>query len=196
VKSHFCKLSENTGASPVLEAVMKSIAVPLFLTLTSLVAVGQGKAPADKYSWQWKDTSCNYAMTFCWYGPYTDNSDEATAWGNQWVSHDKDEKVLRQVVEIRCLKSLGLCIHARNQNIGSKLMTNIDLYHVREWSDFQIRADMEGSKLPPRCEQDSLLINRADASVVLIASAGADAGKEVCTALFGKPKTVTYELQQ
>jgi hypothetical protein len=175
---------------------MKSIAVSLFLTLTSLVAVGQRKAPADKYSWQWKDTSCNYAMTFCWYGPYKDNSDESNAWGNQWVSHDKDEKALRQVVEIRCLKSLGLCIHARNQIIGRKPLTNIDLYYVREWSDSQIRADMEGSKSPPRCEQDSLLINRADASVVLIASAGADADKEVCTALFGKPKTVTYELQQ
>jgi hypothetical protein len=181
----------------VLEsAAMTSIAVLLSLTLSALAASGQTKAATNKYSWQWKDTSCNHEMTFCWYGSYADKSDEVTAWGNQWVSHDKDEKVLRQVVEIRCLKSLGLCIHARNQNIGSKLVTNIDLYYVHEWSDFQIRADMEGSKLPPRCEQDSLLINRADASVVLIASAGADAGKEVCTALFGKPKTVTYELQQ
>jgi hypothetical protein len=149
-----------------------------------------------RYSWQWKDTDCDYHMTFCWDGPFADNSDEVTAWGNHWVSQDKNEKPLEWVTEVRCVKSQRVCILARNQTIGGGgPRTNIDLYIVREWKDYQIRADEEGSGLLVGCEQDSLLINRADASVSMLSNPGPAAATVRCQQVM-KPKTVIYKLEQ
>lgn len=97
-----------------------------------------------KFSWQWHDTACDQKMTFCWYGPFKDNSDEVNAWGNQWVSQDHAEKPLEWNSEVRCIKARHLCIVARNQRMwAGTTLTNIDLYSVTEWSDYQIRADEE-----------------------------------------------------
>jgi hypothetical protein len=37
---------------------------------------------------------CNQEVTFCWYGPYTDGSDEVEAWGNRWSTDNSSQKPL------------------------------------------------------------------------------------------------------
>ena len=75
------------------------------------------------------------------------------------------------------------------------LQTNIDLYKIKEWNDFQIRAIGE-SDFPPgkECEIDSLFLNRADASVSMLSVPGPAASDKRCMLLM-KPKTVIYSLQ-
>jgi hypothetical protein len=95
-----------------------------------------------KYPWQEKDTNCTHGMTFCWYGSDLVADPEVTAFGPRWVSQDKEEKPFEWVSAIRCVKALHICILARNQKLlfGGGSMTNIDLYHVQEWSEYEIRA--------------------------------------------------------
>ena len=140
--------------------------------------------------------ACNKGLTFCWLGPYSDNSDEAQAWGNRWVSQDKAEKPLEQVVEVRCLKAFEICIVAHNQLFFSyKRLTSIDIYRVSVWNENQINAKEEHGVLA-KCEEDSLIINRAEQSTLLVASPGPDADKKVCTDIMGNAKTVIYQLTQ
>lgn len=139
------------------------------------------------YPWQWHGTTCDRNMTFCWNGPYKDNSDEVEAWGSRWVSEDRAVKPLEWIRAIRCIKPKELCVVARTQ-MG---MTNIDLYPIREWTNDQVTA---GEEQKGDCEEETLLINRADASVSLISKPGPLADSSSCKVGGMKPKTVLYRL--
>lgn len=146
-----------------------------------------------KYPWQWSGTNCTRGMTFCWYGSDVVVDSKVTAYGTRWATEDKDEKPFEWVTAIRCLQTLHLCILARNEKVplgGSA--TTIDLYYVKEWSEYQIRAVGE-SDLPrgKECEIDSLLLNREDASVSMLSVPGPAATTKGCEVLM-KPKTVMY----
>lgn len=134
-------------------------------------------------------------MTFCWYGSELVSDPQVTAYGNHWVSQDKEEKPLEWVTQVRCLQELHICILARNQKVLNGSLTNTDLYKVEEWSEYQIRAVGESSFAHGKeCEIDSLLLNRADASVSMLSIPGPAATTKVCLGVM-KPKTVMYNLE-
>jgi len=171
----------------------KSTAALAVLLLASEVW-SQGNA--KKYLWQEKGTNCNFGMTFCWFGADSVTDPEVTAYGTRWVSQDKDEKPFEWITEVRCIQSLHLCILARNQKnpFAHGSLTNMDLYYVKEWSEYEIRAVGEND-LPhgKECEVDSLLLNREDASVSMLSVPGPGATGKACGGV--KPKTVMYRLQ-
>jgi hypothetical protein len=172
----------------------KSIAV---LTVLLFASTAWAQGSQRKYPWQWKGANCTQWMTFCWYGSDLVTNPEVTAYGNRWVSQDKEEKPFEWVTEVRCVKAQHLCILARNQRISSTdvTATNIDLYYVQERSDYQIRAVGE-SDFPhgQECEIDSLLLNREEASVSMLSVPGPAAATKRCEGVM-KPKTVMYQLQ-
>lgn len=161
----------------------------LVALLTSLALQGTRKA-----SWQTKDTNCNESMTLCWYGADEVTDPEVIAYGKRWVTLDKDEKPLEWVTEVRCLRGTHMCILARNQQVFGTSRTNIDLFRVEEWSDFQIRA-IEESDYPKgqECEIDTLMLNRSDGSVSMLTVPGPAASTKHCMTVM-KPKTVMYSL--
>jgi hypothetical protein len=69
------------------------------------------------------------------------------------------------------------------------------LYKVEEWNEYQIRAVGE-SDFPrgKECEIDSLLLNRAEASVSMLSVPGPAATTKICLGIV-KPKTVIYKLE-
>jgi hypothetical protein len=167
----------------------------LTILLSTFAAWAQGAA--KKYPWQVAGTNCTEGMTFCWYGSDEVTDPEVTAFGARWVSPDKGEKPFEWVSEVRCIQTLHICIVARNQKVlfGGGTITNIDLYHIKEWSEFQIRA-VEESDLPhgKECEIDSLMLNREDASVTMLSAPGPGATTKFCQDMM-KPKTVMYRLE-
>jgi hypothetical protein len=165
------------------------------LVILLLASVGRWQEAPKSYPWQWRGTSCTEGMTFCWYGSELVSDPEVIAYGNRWVSQDKEEKPIEWVTQVRCLQQLHVCILARNQKvIGDWSQTNTDLYRIKEWSDYQIRAIGE-SDYPPgkECEIDSLLLNRGDASVSMLSVPGPAATTKGCVGVM-KPKTVMYKL--
>lgn len=160
---------------------MKSWVVVLCCFCFSLNVFGQSK----------QTTQCNKLQTFCWYGPYPDNSDEVSVSGDRWVSSDKKESPLEFVTAIRCVKSLKICINARNLELLGKRITVVDLFYVSKWSSVQIEATREERPMDDRCTSDSLLLNKIEETATLISTPG-PAGKD-CAALL-KTKTVTYTL--
>jgi hypothetical protein len=137
---------------------------------------------------------CDQQVTFCWYGPYEDGSDEVTAWGEKWASpQDSAEKVMDVHTAIRCVKKMKVCLKSATHNIGGKPITNIEILPVKSWSAQQITADME-DQLDP-CEKDSYIISKLDRTVLLISSPGPRADSSGCTGVLGKPKTVVFKLQ-
>jgi hypothetical protein len=150
-----------------------------------------------KYSWQAEGTNCNQGMTFCWYGTEDVSDPQVTAYGNRWISQDKDEKPFEWVTEVRCVQEFHTCILAKNQKapIGGGSITSIDLYRVEDWSNFQIRALGENDLPRGReCEIDSLLLNRAEGSVSMLSVPGPAAATKLCMGIM-KPKTVIYKLE-
>jgi hypothetical protein len=148
-----------------------------------------------KYPWQHGDTHCNETMTFCWYGPEEFSDGQVTAYGQRWVAQDNAEKPFEWITEVRCVKEFNICILARNQKVFNRTVTNIDLYRIQEWSQFQIRAIGE-SDFPhgKECEIDTLLLNRAEPSVSMLSVPGPAASTKACTGIM-KPKTVIYKLE-
>lgn len=163
--------------------------------LVSLVMNVAAQNAPKRYAWQAKNTSCNEMMTFCWYGSELVSDPEVVAYGNHWVSQDKAEKPFEWVTQVRCIQQLHVCILARNQKVGTGSQTNTDLYYIKEWSEFQIRA-VEESDFPhgKECEIDSLLLNRSNASVSMLSVPGPAATTKRCMAIM-KPKTVMYALE-
>jgi hypothetical protein len=166
----------------------------LVLAMAFFVSVAWPQDRPKRYPWQHGDTNCTEWMTFCWYGAESVSNPEVIAYGSRWVSQDKDEKPIEWVTQVRCVQDLHVCILARNQKIGDRSQINTDLYRVKEWSDFQIRAIGE-SDFPrgKECEMDSLVLNRAEASVMMLSVPGPGATTEGCMASV-KPKTVLYKL--
>jgi hypothetical protein len=49
-------------------------------------------------------------------------------------------------------------------------------------------------QINPECEQDTLVVNRAELSVLIISSPGPRGNEKRCTSFMGPPKTVVYRL--
>ena len=128
-------------------------------------------------------------QTFCWYGPYSDNSDEASASGDRCP--DKTESPFEFITAIRCVKSLKFCIVRKNLELLGKRTTSLDLFYVSKWGSVQIEAAREVRAMDDGCTTDSLLLNKVDETATLISTPGP--GAKNCVALL-KPKTVTYTL--
>jgi hypothetical protein len=171
--------------------MFKTSAILIVLWLASSACAQN--AP-KRYPWQADNSDCDKYLTFCWYGADVVSDPEVRASGNRWVSQDKEEKPFEWVTEVRCVKQLRVCILARNQKlIFGGTATNIDLYFVQEWSDFQIRAIGENDfPAGKECEIDSLLLNRTEGSVSMLSVPGPAATDKKC---FVKPKTVVYSLE-
>lgn len=127
-------------------------------------------------------TSCNQKSTFCWY------SDEASASGDRWVSPDKKEPPLEFVTAIRCVKSLKLCVNARNLELPGKRITVVDLFYVSKWGSVQIEATKEDRLADLGCTSDTHLLNMVEQTATLASTPGP--ARKDCAALL-KPKTVT-----
>lgn len=167
----------------------------LILPLVLFASVAWTQDQPKKYPWQFEDTNCDKTMSFCWYGAEIVSDPEVSAYGNRWTSQDKDEKPLESVTQVRCVQALHVCILARNQKIGNGSRTNIDLYRIEEWNNYQIRAIGEGDRPHGReCEIDSLLLNRAEGSVSMLSVPGPAATTKGCLGVM-KPKTVIYKLE-
>ena len=141
-----------------------------------------------------KADPCNKEMTFCWYGPYVDGSDEAEAWGNRWSTDDSSEKPLEVNTAVRCVKKLHVCLKAGSHNVGGRTITKIDILPVTRWGSEQITADGEDSLDP--CERDTFIVSRVDGTVLMIATPGPGGDSSGCRGVLGNPKTVTYKLTQ
>ena len=169
--------------------------ISLILAIVLFSSFAWSQSTPKKYPWQDGDAPCDKTMSFCWYGAEIVSDPEVTAYGNRWVAQDKEEKLLEWITEVRCLQTLHACILARNQKIGNGSLTNIDIYRVEEWSDYQIRAVGESdSPRGKECEIDSLLFNRAEGSVFMLSVPGPAATSKGCTGIM-KPKTVIYKLE-
>lgn len=167
----------------------------ILLILFSVVAAS---GQSQKYPWQSGDTNCDKTFTFCWYGVEDASAAEVTAYGNRWLSQDKDEKPFEWITEVRCLKNSKLCILARNQKAMNGSQTNIDLYRIEAWSSYEIRAVGENDYPQGKeCEIDTLILNRVEGSVSMLSTPGPAAATKVCKGPFGtvKPKTVVYKLE-
>jgi hypothetical protein len=140
-----------------------------------------------------KHDPCDQEMTFCWYGPYNDGSDEVTAWGEKWKPQDSSEKAMDVHTAIRCVKRLGVCLESKTHNMFGKFITSIEILPVQSWSAQQITADMEDRFEP--CEKDSYVINKVDRTVLMISSPGPRGDSSGCMGVLGKPKTIVCKLQ-
>ncbi|HEV2422030.1 MAG TPA: hypothetical protein VGS59_10020 [Candidatus Acidoferrales bacterium] len=170
----------------------------LVLIMALSASIAWTQEASKKYPWQFGNTNCTKLMTFCWYGSEDVSDPGVFAHGNRWVSQDKDEKSLEWVTEVRCVQALHLCILARNQKLLSspdQSDTNIDLYYVKEWNEYQIRAVGENDFPPGKeCEIDTLLLNRGEAGVSMLSVPGPAATTKNCLGI-EKPKTVMYKLE-
>jgi hypothetical protein len=164
-----------------------------------LLSVLSLAVPQQKYPWQRSaDAHCNETVTFCWYGAEDVSDPEVTAYGNRWTAQDKEEKPFEWITEVRCLSHSKLCILARNQKVANGSQTNIDLYRVKEWSSFEIRAIGENDfPQGKECEIDTLILNRVEGSVSMLSAPGPAAATKICAGPLGniKPKTVVYKLE-
>ncbi len=98
-------------------------AVAEFLLLCTLLFSSLGaQRPSQK--------PCDDDLNFCWYGPYSDGSDEMSVWGTRWVPQGTSEKSLDVGTSIRCIKRLSTCIKAGAPLISGKMVTNIELMPV------------------------------------------------------------------
>jgi len=174
---------------------MRKVAVVLAVALLGSSVWAQ--TARKTYPWQHNGTDCTEMMTFCWYGSDIVSDPEVTAHGYRWLAQDKYEKPFEWVTEVRCIKSLQICILAFNQKLifGGGTITDVSLYYVKEWNDYEIRAVGENDFPPGKeCEIDTLLVNREEASVSMLSTPGPAATSKACETLL-KPKTVMYRLQ-
>jgi hypothetical protein len=169
--------------------------ISLILVVALATSLAWSQSTLQKYPWQEGDTPCDKTTSFCWYGSEFVSDPEVTAYGNRWVAQGKEEKALEWITEVRCIQKLHVCILARNQKIANGSHTNIDMYRVDEWSEYQIRAVGESDFLPGKeCEVDTLLLNRSEGSVSMLSVPGPAATTKRCLGIV-KPKTVIYKLE-
>jgi hypothetical protein len=169
--------------------------LPIILTTLLHASVMCAQDHTKKYLWQEGDTGCDKTFSFCWYSAELVSDPTVTAYGNRWVSQDKEERPLEWITEVHCAQELHVCILARNQKISNGSRTNIDLYRIEEWNDYQIRTVGVGDRSRGNeCEIDSLLLNRSEGSVSMLSVPGPKAATKGCLGVM-KPKTVIYKLE-
>ena len=78
------------------------LAVTAILLLCSLTCAQAGTPQNDP---------CDKDVTFCWYGPYKDGSDEVKVWGNYWLANDQSKPIDFRTA-FRCVKRLNVCMKA------------------------------------------------------------------------------------
>jgi hypothetical protein len=76
----------------------------LILMIVLFASVAWTQDQPKKYPWQNGDTSCDKTMSFCWYGSEIVSDPQVTAYGNRWVSQDKEEKPFEWVTQVRCIQ--------------------------------------------------------------------------------------------
>jgi len=84
------------------------------LAFVLLASVAWTQDHPKKYPWQNGGDPCTERMTFCWYGSEIVSDPEVTAYGNRWVTQDKDERPLEWVTEVRCIQK-NACLHSCSQ---------------------------------------------------------------------------------
>lgn len=175
-----CRTEAIYNAGP-----MRPVRTLLVLLLLGIACPAQQKKAQKK-------SSCDDAMTFCWYG------DEVEVWGTRWVS-DRKEDTIEVSVAIRCIKSLGVCMtaHAQKNPFAHDqiIISNIELMRITHWDREQVTANSESYSFDP-CEKYSYTINRFDRTVLMVSSPGPHADTSACTGIWGKPRTVTYKLSR
>jgi hypothetical protein len=133
----------------------------VFLIILSTWSQGQSSPEETKPHAEPK--ACNADVTFCWYGPNAPIRDEVRAWGNRWVSQDDKASPSEAVTEVRCIKSLMVCVVASNYAAhGGKRVTSVDLYYVTSWETTKIEARPEGDD---PCREGNLQMNKIEQTV-------------------------------
>src|SRR5579859_5692685 len=97
------------------------------LGLLLFASIARPQEAPKKYPWQASDTNCNKSLTFCWYGADIVSDPEVTAYGQRWLTTDKDERPFEWVTEVRCVKALRICVLARNQKLAFGGGTQTDI---------------------------------------------------------------------
>jgi hypothetical protein len=130
---------------------------------------------------------CSADLSFCWTG------DQVEVFGDHWISQAAREKSLEYNSSVRCVKSLNLCVYANSREFMGRRVTKSELYSVTKWDNLQVQAEsMEGDA----CEIDSVILNRAAESAVLLTAPGPKANEPGCKGVLGSPRTVVYELKR
>jgi hypothetical protein len=161
-----------------------------FLCVLLLCAVTCAGAPQNA-----TPDPCDKEVTFCWYGPYKDGSDEVKVWGHHWIPNDQSKPIDFRTA-FRCVKRLHICMKAEDVILsGTTTILRIQLLPVTKWAAEQITADGEAPQMEP-CSRESYIINRGDKTTLMIASPGPQAETPNCIAALGKPKTTIYRLTQ
>ena len=164
---------------------MTKIQIGSTFLLCCMVALSQNNG-------QTKQNACNRSLTFCWYGPYSDGSDEVEASGDRWTPQDSSEKPIEWPSDVRCVKRYGICIEANSRGGLGKTIATIDIFPVTRWDSQQVNAERDDDP----CERNSLILTKQDRSTLLISSPGSRGNSEACGSYLGKPKTVVYKLAQ
>jgi hypothetical protein len=157
----------------------------LLLCLLPIYTAAQSRTAEDP---------CDKAVSFCWYGPYKDGSDEVQAWGKRWFAKEQD-KTLDFSTAFRCIKRRGVCIKAENVTFSGGTILRIEILPVMSWTSEQVNAEGETAQREP-CDRESYIINRVDRTVLMISSPGPEADKPSCKGILGAPKTIVYRLMQ
>jgi hypothetical protein len=135
--------------------------------------------------------ACNAQTTFCWYGSDSPKPDEVLAWGSHWVSPDKTVTSFEWITEIRCVKTLRMCVLARNAaGHDGKRETNIDLFYVTNWGPTKVEATEESYKVS--CEDVMLQLNKTEQTATLISTLSVKGNPTACPKL----NPVTYTLTE
>ena len=153
------------------------------------LSLGQPSTPQNA-----EEDPCDKAMTFCWYGPYKDGSDEVKVWGHHWIANDQSKPIDFRTA-IRCVKRLHVCMKAEDVTFSGNTIMRIEVLPVTSWTAVQVKAEGESAGLEP-CDRESYIINKADKATLMISSPGPQADTPNCTAALGKPKTTVYRLTQ
>lgn len=166
---------------------MKSCLTLLFVLLAGWI---QAQSNPHGTAARVEPKPCNAQVTFCWYGPDAPIHDEIRAYGSGWAVQGQSVTSVEAVVEIRCVKSLGVCIRASSVIRKGKTEPDIDLFYVTSWEPSKVEAKAEGSG----CEEVTLDLNRMEESATVISRPNSAANSQFCAQL--KLKTVTYTLAQ
>ena len=139
-----------------------------------------------------RPNACDSGLTFCWYGPYSDGSDEVEATGDRWMPQEASEKSIEWPSHVRCLKKYGICVDASSPTVLGKITTTVEILSITGWDSQQVTAERNDDP----CERNTLILSKLDRSVLLVSSPGRRGDSEACGTTLGKPKTVIYRLSQ
>jgi hypothetical protein len=155
---------------------------------------GQARSTRQEMKANTEPKACNAEVTFCWYGSSTPIRDEVRAWGNRWITRDGKIPPVESIVEIRCIKTLMVCVLASNYVVKKgKRETSIDLYDVTSWDTTKIEARPDGDD---PCKEVNLNLNKIDQTATWTFRPRDSARSGFCAQIKDKLLTATYTLAQ